>query len=277
MKLLRLLTVLASATAVLAAATVAELAADPAAPDFAERLAGFDDDELNAGLTELAADDSRSEGQRLELLLPFARHAAGVRVLAGLDSDLAVLALSRGLPDNLPELLAAYAGSSDSAGDHIAAAVLFNADAARPLLEGIVAGGGASAPVAAALLYDVFTVLEIPALIEALSIEGRPRVVAAVALRQAEQAAYQPLLEAVRESNTGAAAYAPLIFAAGGQSAVTFLDSYLESPTLEVRRLAITVLSRLTGKDYSYMMDYEPDAHDYEREGLPVPPELRED
>lgn len=267
----------ALAAPVHAAPTVAELAAAPDSPDFAERVASLDDSVLLRGLDEIADDESLGEARRLELLEPFARTSGGGRALARLDSDLAILALAAGLPDNLPLLLEIYSGEEEIVGERITAALYFGRERIEALLEGIAAGGSDNAPAAAAVLYDTFGGILVEPLIAALDLEGRPPVVAAVALREAEESAFQPLLDAVRAGRDGAIAFAPLIFAAGGQPAVTFLDAYLESPDLDVRRLAVTVLSRFTGKDYGYMMDYEADADDYRREGLPVPTELEEE
>ncbi|MBD3372816.1 MAG: hypothetical protein GF403_08880 [Candidatus Coatesbacteria bacterium] len=266
-----------STAPVLAAPTVAELAAASDSPDFAERVASLDDSVLLNGLTEIAGDDSLGEARRLELLEPFARTSGGGRALARLDSDLALLALAAGLPDNLPLLLEIYSGEEEIVGERITAALYFGRERIEALLEGIAEGGSDNAPAAAAVLYDTFGAIFVEPLIAALDLEGRPPVVAAVALREAEESAFQPLLDAVRVGRDGAIAFAPLIFSAGGQPAVTFLDAYLESPDLDVRRLAVTVLSRFTGKDYGYMMDYEADADDYRREGLPLPSELEED
>jgi hypothetical protein len=258
------------------AATVAELAAAPESTDFAASVSAIDDADLLRGLDEIADDESLGEARRLELLEPFADIPKGGRALARLDSDLAILALAAGLPDNLPLLLQIYSGEEEIVGERITAALYFGRERIEALLEGIAAGGSDNAPAAAAVLYDTFGRILVEPLIAALNLEGRPPVVAAVALREAEESAYQALLDAVRAGRDGAIAFAPLIFAAGGQPAVTFLDAYLESPDLDVRRLAVTVLSRLTGKDYGYMMDYEADADDYRREGLPIPPELEE-
>lgn len=233
-----------------------------------------DADELLGELQNLADNAALSEGRRLELLSPHALSLEGCRALVRLESDLALLALAAGLPDNLLHLLELYVDEDEVAGERVTAALTFGQETSRPLLESLAERG--SAP-AAAVLYDTFGTVEVGPLVLALGLNGRAAVVAAVALREAGVAAYGPLQEAVRAAEPGALAYAPLIFTAGGQAAVNYLDQYLRSPDLNLRRLTITVLSRLTGTDYGYMMDYEARASDYRREGLPVPPELLED
>jgi hypothetical protein len=261
-----------------AAVTVEELAAEPDGPDWAARVEEVGLSELAAGLGRIAADDSLSASERLDRLARFARLEVGVdALLCVTDDGLPILALAEGLPGNLVTLLNFYHRVSDEARERLLVALYMGMELIRDELRSLAAGGDLLAPQAACVLFDLEGEVHVEALVRALSLEGQPAMVAVLGLESAEEEAYPALIAAVRERRAGAVSFAPAIFSAGGQYGVNYLDDYLESPDIEVRRVAILVISEFSGKDYSYMLDYEPKARDYVREGLPVPPELQED
>jgi len=262
-----------------AAVTVEELAVEPDGSDWAARVEDFGLIELVAGLGRIADDITLSAGERLDRLSRFAALEIGVDALLRVPGDgLPVLALAEGLPGNLDLLLAFYRwGVEDEARERLLVALYLGLDGIRDELRDCARSGDAESAPAACVLFDLVGEAHVDGLVRALSLEGQPVMVSVLGLQSSGEEAYPALVSAVRERLPGALAYAPVIFSAGGQFGVNFLDDYLQSPDLEVRRVAILVISGFTGKDYSYMLDYEPEAKDYIREGLPVPPELRED
>ena len=190
---------------------------------------------------------------------------------------LPILALAEGLPGNLDLLLEFYPRVEDEDRERLLVALYLGLDGIRDELRDCARSGDDESAPAACVLYDLEGEVHVEGLVRALSIEGQPAMVSVLGLQSAGEEAYPALVSAVRERRPGALSYAPAIFSAGGQFGVNFLDDYLQSPDLEVRRVAILVISKFTGKDYSYMLDYEPEAKDYIREGLPVPPELQGD
>jgi hypothetical protein len=260
------------------AVTVEELAVEPDSPDWAGRVEELGLTALVAGLERITGDLTLSAGQRLDRLARFAGQEIGVEALLRMSDDgLPVLALAEGLPGNLRLLLAFYARTDDEARERLLVALYLGLDGIRDELRTIAGCGYAESAPAACVLYDLEGEVHVDGLVRALSLDGQPVMLSVVGLQSAGEGAYPALVAAVRERQPGAVSYAPAIFSAGGQFGVNFLDDYLQSPDLEVRRVAILVISDFTGKDYSYMLDYEPEARDYIREGLPVPPELRED
>jgi len=265
-------------TAAAPAMTVEELALAPEGPGWAAEVQEVGLIELVAGLERIADDETLTAVQRLERLGRFAGLEVGVDALLQLSGDgLPILALSEGLPENLGTLLRFYPRVGEEARERLLVALFLGMEQVRDELRSLAEGGDASAPTAACILYDLVGELHVDGLVRALSVEGQLATVGVLGLQSAGEKAYPALVAAVRERQPGALGYSPVIFSAGGQYAVNFLDDFLKSPDLEVRRVAILVISRFSGKDYSYMLEYEPEAADYIREGLPVPPELRED
>jgi hypothetical protein len=261
-----------------AAATVEDLAVEPDGPDWAARVEQVGLTDLVAGLGRIADDASLTAGERLERLARFAALEIGVDALLRLSGDgLPVLALAEGLPGNLRLLLDFYLRSEDEARERLLVALYMDMDGIRDELRTLAQSDDDESAPAACVLFDLEGEVQVDGLVRALALEGQPAMVSVLGLQSAGEEAYPAIVAAVRERRPGAVSYAPVIFSAGGQFGVNFLDDYLHSPDIEVRRVAILVISGFTGTDYSYMMDYEPEAKDYIREGLPVPPELRED
>jgi hypothetical protein len=277
MKYLPLFVVLLASMA--AAVTVEELAVEPCGPDWGARVEEVGLTALVDGLGRIADDISLSAGERLDRLARFADLEIGVEALLRVTGDgLPVLALAEGLPENLRLLLDFYRWvEDDEARERLLVALYLGLDEISDGLRDLAESDDAESAPAACVLFDLEGEVHVNGLVRALSLEGQPVTVSVLGLQCAEEEAYPALVTAVRERQVGALAYAPVIFSAGGQFGVNFLDDYLQSPDIEVRRVAILVISDYTGKDYSYMLDYEPEAKDYIREGLPVPPELRED
>ena len=261
-----------------AAVTVEELAVEPDCHDWAARVEEVGLTALVAGLGRITDDVSLSAGERLDRLSRFAGQEIGVDALLRVSGDgLPVLALAEGLPGNLRLLMAFYKRvEDDEARERLLVALYLGLDGICEELQTLAESDDAESAPAACVLFDLEGEVHVDGLVRALSLEGQPATVSVLGLQSAGEEAYPALVTAVRERQVGALAYAPVIFSAGGQFGVNFLDDYLQSPDLEVRRVAILVISEFTGKDYSYMLDYEPEAKDYIREGLPVPPELQD-
>ncbi|MCK4593264.1 hypothetical protein KAU45_02090 [bacterium] len=260
------------------AVTVEELALAPDSPGWAAQVEELGVTELVEGLERITDDASLSAGERLDRLSRFAELDIGVDALLRVPGNgLPVLALAEGLPENLVHLLERYPVVDDDIRERLLVAIYLGMDAVRPALRTYAGDSGELAPPAACVLYDLEGEVHPTGLVRALSLEGRPSMVAVLGLESAGEEVYPLLVSAIRERRPAAISYAPAIFSAGGQYGVNYLDDYLESPDLEVRRVAILVISKFTGKDYSYMMDYEAEVEDYIREGLPVSPELQED
>ncbi|HUT98222.1 MAG TPA: hypothetical protein VM054_04020 [bacterium] len=262
-----------------AAVTVEELAVEPDSPDWAGRVEEVGLIELVAGLERIADDITLSAGARLDRLSRFADQEIGVEALLRVSADgLPILALAEGLPGNLDLLLAFYRWVvDDEARERLLVAMYLGLDVIREELRDCARSGDGESASAACVLFDLEGEVHVDGLVRALSLKGQPAMLSVLGLQGAGEEAYAALVSAIRERRPGAMSYAPVIFSAGGQFGVNFLDDYLQSPDIEVRRVAILVISDFSGKDYSYMLDYEPEAKDYIREGLPVPPELRED
>ncbi len=260
------------------AVTVEELALEPDSPGWVVQVEELGVAELLEGVERITDDASLSAGERLDRLSRFAELEVGVDALLRVPGDgLPLLALAEGLPENLVHLIERYPVVDDDIRERLLVTIYLGMDAVRPALRIYAGGSDELAPPAACILYDLVGEVHPASLVRALSLEGRPSMVAVLGLESAGEEVYPLLISAIRERRPGAISYAPAIFSAGGQYGVNHLDDYLESPDLEVRRVAILVISKFTGKDYSYMMDYEAEAGDYIREGLPVPPELLDD
>jgi|GEM_PF-3445242 len=256
-----------------AASSVTELVEQPDSYQWRDDVATLNSASLRSGLAELARDTRRSEGERLEMLTRFARVPEGAAALLTIDnSELATLALAEAIPDSLEPLLLAYGGGGNAESERAQDALYLDAAIAKPaLLDFAKLETTHLRGLASAALYDLFNEVWLPGLVEALEVENRPLVVAVVALEEAGETAWTPLLDALYNDKAGAAAYAPLIVTTGGQTAADYLVPYLHSPSLTVRRLAIEVITKLTGTDYAYMIGYDATPEDYRREGLPVP------
>lgn len=255
------------------AMSVAELVEQPDSYQWQRDVAALGSASLRSGLAELAGDTSLGEGERLELLTRFAKVPEGATALLAIaDSELALIALAEAIPDSLEPLLLAYGGAINAESERAQDALYLDAGVARPaLLDFAKLETARLSGLASVALYDLFDEVWLPGLVEALETENRPLVVAVIALEKAEEAAWPPLLDALYSDKEGATVYASLIFTEGGQAATDYLVPYLHSPSRTVRGLAIKVITKLTGTDYAYMINYEAEAKDYQREGLPVP------